>query len=316
MDFDREELCAFLIFCWCGGSRKVHGERLGLGFGCILGQHEEFVAPLAPLAAVNLAHRAAATAALERGDVARVALKRYIQQDAASRGCLEGLGPARIFLGSVFQHFGLTPPMEAHVLMIYRLFAQEERLNARASLCLCDALMRTVLRSRPRPGPASPVVRVAQIQPSSSWTWKEPEVAAEAPAEVTKCRFCDEAFEDEDSAFCTACGARREGSPCKSTSPVLSPTATSTIPATPIPSKCGRCGWLNESDSQFCSMCGAPLEGAVPVPPARMVSPRRLDQSRIRTCQPVSAEMQVGLQPTPVPVTARIGPTPVPLAKS
>eukprot|EP00913_Durusdinium_trenchii_P010776 g10109.t1 len=76
MDFDREELCAFLIFCWCGGSRKVHGERLGLGFGCILGQHEEFVAPLAPLAAVNLAHRAAATAALERGDVARVALKR------------------------------------------------------------------------------------------------------------------------------------------------------------------------------------------------------------------------------------------------
>ena len=150
-----------------------------------------------------------------------------------------------------------------------------------------------------------------------TWKTKEHVLCSARPIkpQVANMCICGEPYE-EDSAFCTSCGERRPQSPARShlRSPVMTATSARS------PRVCGQCNRLIADDSNFCSMCGTPCEGQAP---AIGTSPRRLDQSRIRTCRPVSAEMQTATVPasgtgTPVPVTVtrRIGPTPVPCVRS
>ena len=179
---------------------------------------------LAPLATLNFARRAATSAAVERGDLQRTALR-------SLRGYLDGqqllqAESLHSFLSHVFESYELTPPMMAHVQLVHRLFGMKN-MEPLEALWLCDALVRAMLYQ-----PISP--------------------------RIEACR-CGAAFE-EDSLFCTSCGAKR--------------------------------------------LTSKPLD----VPRVAAVSPKRLDQSRIRTCHPFAA--------TSVPVTATLAPTAVPLARS
>ena len=209
--------------------------------------------------------------------------------------------------------------MEAHVLIFYKLFSPTvDPLDARSCLCLCDALMRAVLRGSGRGITARPEVTVPTVP-----TAKDP------PAAALKCGFCGEEFEEIDM-FCTSCGARRPNTD------VVSPPRP-WAPATPVQSSQGRLG--SPSRAQMPLICQAPLvtpQVAAQVVPQvaplvtpqatpqvaaqfapqvasslvtplaaapfqapqapRQSSPKRLDSSRIRTCRPVSAEMGPSLQ--------------------
>ena len=65
-----------------------------------------------------------------------------------------------------------------------------ERLNARAALCLCDALMRVVLRGRAPP--AAPVAPAAPAAPVVAATFAQREV--QLPADLRAEEKADEAL--------------------------------------------------------------------------------------------------------------------------
>eukprot|EP00438_Fugacium_kawagutii_P011466 Skav234956 [mRNA] locus=scaffold2817:356457:363152:- [translate_table: standard] len=250
-------------------------KKLGLGKEMVT---SELLSCLGPLAAVNFSHRIAALGALERGDAARAALKAYCQEDVHGRGYL---GPAgvRAFVASVFQGQGLTPPMEArdgdqvasaHVSVFFRLFSASEDHPLGARGCLWGELVR------------------------------EP-VAATVAAPL-KCHMCGAEVE-EDSLFCTACGARLHVTPAPATSDVNATVGVPVVPSTH--SSQGAYG----SPSQATRMCQANM-APVPAPPSSgmqaprpLMGPKCLDPSRVRTCRPVSAEMGHRMQaPCTVPV--------------
>lgn len=132
---------------------------------------------MAPLATLNFARRAATSAALERGDLQRTAL-RILRGHLDNQQLLEA-ERLHIFVSQVFESYDLTAPMAAHVTVVHRLFGMKT-LEPLEALCLCDALLRGML-----------------YQPMS------PRIEA--------CR-CGAAFE-EDSLFCTSCGSKRTSQP-------------------------------------------------------------------------------------------------------
>eukprot|EP00406_Dinophysis_acuminata_P073001 CAMPEP_0179258582 /NCGR_PEP_ID=MMETSP0797-20121207/25390_1 /TAXON_ID=47934 /ORGANISM="Dinophysis acuminata, Strain DAEP01" /LENGTH=630 /DNA_ID=CAMNT_0020966619 /DNA_START=19 /DNA_END=1908 /DNA_ORIENTATION=- len=91
---------------------------------------------------------AQATAALERGDIARSALHTYRAYDRARGGCLGWQsGAVQNFVDAVFHQFSLASPSPDLVAELYRRFDQDGKMElaAHGCLCLADALFRATL---------------------------------------------------------------------------------------------------------------------------------------------------------------------------
>ncbi|CAE8630592.1 unnamed protein product [Polarella glacialis] len=130
----------------------------------------ELTSLLAPLAAVNGSQRSAVIAAVERGDILRSALQAFRFRNKDNFGFLElEDGGISSFLTDTFKKHGLTPPLEPHLLGVYRFFdprCSRGRLDAHECVSLADALVRAVLCAG---GPWRPVPSdVRSSMPSAS----------------------------------------------------------------------------------------------------------------------------------------------------
>ncbi|CAJ1394839.1 unnamed protein product [Effrenium voratum] len=253
---------------------KVEGTPSMTYFGKIKVDFDDEALGLGPLASVNFAQRAAASAAVERGDALRAALRHF--REAGGETSLDPKA-LRDFLTKVFQEHGLTPPLEPHIKAVYDLFnppPAEPRLDALHCLGLTDALLRAALRTKPK-----------------------------AESTTDPCCSCGELYE-EDSNFCIACGEPRP-SPVKKT---VSWAPKVHLGPTMQKRACEGCQQPLTEDSTFCSMCGrvcglspAPsppvkmvpqLAPYAPVAPLETLAPSRpLDATRIRGCR-LAAEVQ------------------------
>lgn len=108
---------------------------------------QEFSKVLAPVAAVNAAHRARIIPAIESGDLVRQTLQTYTACDKDLTGFLSwNNGEIRNFIASVFQQHGLSPPNEQQMYQLYSKFDADRNsvLDARECLCMVDALFRSI----------------------------------------------------------------------------------------------------------------------------------------------------------------------------
>eukprot|EP00930_Biecheleria_cincta_P023334 TRINITY_DN1687_c0_g1_i1.p1 TRINITY_DN1687_c0_g1~~TRINITY_DN1687_c0_g1_i1.p1 ORF type:complete len:1958 (-),score=432.85 TRINITY_DN1687_c0_g1_i1:41-5773(-) len=198
---------------------------------CVDFDNEDLMRLLGPLAAVNTSSRSSAIAAVESGEFARKTFKAYLEADKMHKGYLEYEGDGiRKFIITAFQKQNLTPPLETHLLSVYRFFDPDPvqgRLDAHACLCLADALLRALLRAGDSKGPHALQARLAAAERTAEQVvlgqalgprviprLRDSSVpngissSEHAPSMASQCAQCGNVFAPGE-AFCIKCGEQR-----------------------------------------------------------------------------------------------------------
>jgi len=107
----------------------------------------EMMHHLSPLINTNVKHRARMIQIIESGEHVRASAQIQAYCDKDRNGTLTwNNGEIRMFIQSIFRHYGLVPPAEAEMYHIYNKFDRDRSysLDARECLEMVDALLRAV----------------------------------------------------------------------------------------------------------------------------------------------------------------------------